>query len=196
MHMNTVKHMDNTIKCSRCTKSFFANGFKVDRLGKMLKTCLECNARSKVERERNKCPHGRVRCVCKDCGGSSICEHGRRKAVCEMCSPEKFCMHGHCTNRHTCEICDPASNERRKKVRNACDFAQQKDGWPFKHYCFGPQIEYDAIVSKWMATFTKLLEDGVIDEERHEKILANLSPWIAEDYTQMIRHLKGAVVPR
>ena len=65
MHMNTVKHrrMDDTIKCSRCTKCFFADGFKVDRLGKMLKTCLECNARSKVERERYKCPHGRVRCV-------------------------------------------------------------------------------------------------------------------------------------
>jgi len=93
-------------------------------------------------------------------------------------------------------MCDPAADERRKKIRNAYDFARQKDGWPFKHYCFGPRIEYDAIVSKWMATFTKLLEDGVIDEERHEKILANLSPWIAEDYAQMIKHLKDAVVPR
>ena len=178
--MNTVKHMANTIKCSRCTKSFFANGFKVDRLGKMLKTCLECNVRSKAERERNKCPHGRVRCVCKDCGGSSICEHGRRKAVCEMCSPEKFCMHGQPINRHSCIICDKVGDDRRKLIRNACEFSQQKGGWPFAHYSIGPQIEYDAIVSKWMATFTKLLEDGVIDEERHAKILANLTSWNAE----------------
>ena len=80
MHMNTVKHrrMD-TIKCSRCTKCFYADGFKVDRLGKMLKTCLECNARSKVERERYKCPHGRQRNVCKDCGGAGICGHGLQR---------------------------------------------------------------------------------------------------------------------
>ena len=42
--------MDDTIKCSRigCSKCFFAGGFKVDRLGKMLKTCLECDPKSNV----------------------------------------------------------------------------------------------------------------------------------------------------
>ena len=56
------RQMDNpqeTFECTRCNKLFFLDGFKVDRLGRRLKTCLEFNARSKTERERYKCPHGR-----------------------------------------------------------------------------------------------------------------------------------------
>jgi hypothetical protein len=46
--------MDNppeTIQCSCCKKRFFTDGFKVNRLGRRNKTCLECNARSKALRE-------------------------------------------------------------------------------------------------------------------------------------------------
>ena len=32
-----------------------------------------------------RCPHGRVRSQCKECGGSQICEHGRRKYGCKDC---------------------------------------------------------------------------------------------------------------
>ena len=35
------------IQCSRCHKRFYADGFKVDRLGRRLKTCLECNGTKK-----------------------------------------------------------------------------------------------------------------------------------------------------
>ena len=167
--------------------------------GKELFICGVCKCRRTVD-EYDVDRHGHRRKGCTPCRlkrEAKKCHHGRRKELCEICSPEKFCEHGHCINRHTCEICDPAGNERRKKVRNACEFAQQEGGWPFKHYCFGPRIEYDTIVNKWMATFTKLLKDGVIDEERHAKIFANLSPWIAEDHAQRIKHLEGAVaVPR
>ncbi len=36
----------------RCYKRFFVDGFKVNRLGRRNKTCLECTARSKADRER------------------------------------------------------------------------------------------------------------------------------------------------
>ena len=42
-------NQQETIRCSRCKKRFFENGFKVDRLGRRLKTCLECNDRGKDE---------------------------------------------------------------------------------------------------------------------------------------------------
>ena len=60
------RQMDNpqeTFECTRCNKFFFSDGFKVDRLGRRLKTCLECNARSKGE--RYKCPHGHQKNDCR-----------------------------------------------------------------------------------------------------------------------------------
>ena len=43
-----------TIQCSRCKKKFFEDGFKVDRLGHRLKTCLECNARRRAAAQRHR----------------------------------------------------------------------------------------------------------------------------------------------
>ena len=54
----------------------------------MLKTCLKCNARSKVERERYKCPHGRQKTNCRDCGGSSFYLHEHLRDQCRICSPK------------------------------------------------------------------------------------------------------------
>lgn len=41
-----------TIACAGCKKRFFEEGFKVNRLGARLKTCLECNERDKARRAR------------------------------------------------------------------------------------------------------------------------------------------------
>ena len=41
------------IQCSGCKKKFFTDGFKVTRLGKRLKTCLECNARGLANKHRH-----------------------------------------------------------------------------------------------------------------------------------------------
>jgi hypothetical protein len=32
-----------------------------------------------------RCPHNKMRYVCKECGGSSICEHGRERSKCKDC---------------------------------------------------------------------------------------------------------------
>ena len=49
------------------------------------------------------CPHGRVRSLCKECGGSQICEHGRQRNQCKECGGKGICEHGR--QRHTCKEC-------------------------------------------------------------------------------------------
>jgi len=41
-----------------------------------------------------KCPHGRQKRYCKECGGSGICEHGRQKSQCKECGGSGICEHG------------------------------------------------------------------------------------------------------
>ena len=71
------------VQCTQCKKRFLDDGFKTDRLGRRLKTCLECNSRSKAYREACKCSHGRRRALCKQ--GCGMCEHGKQKHVCPEC---------------------------------------------------------------------------------------------------------------
>jgi len=41
-----------TIRCTRCKKLWFVDGFRVNRLGRRNTTCLECCTKKKVDRER------------------------------------------------------------------------------------------------------------------------------------------------
>lgn len=52
-----------------------------------------------------KCPHGRQKSFCKECGGNAICQHGRHKYSCKECvDPIKLCVpHGNFKN--TCRRC-------------------------------------------------------------------------------------------
>ena len=83
-----------TIKCSNCRRHVYVDGYKVNRLGRRLKTCLECNARGKRIRMRDACPHGRRKSRCKDCGGKDICHHGVVERACRACGGSDFCPHG------------------------------------------------------------------------------------------------------
>ena len=98
-------NQQETIRCSRCKKRFFEDGFKVNRLGRRLKTCLECNERVKVEQERYRCPHGRQRSRCRECDGVGICDHNRLRFQCYQCGGTSICAHGR--HRHACWDCDP-----------------------------------------------------------------------------------------
>ena len=55
-----------------------------------------------------KCPHGRQRSTCKECGGASICEHGRERPKCKECGGASICEHGRL--RRICPICDPCGH--------------------------------------------------------------------------------------
>ncbi len=41
-----------TIKCTRCKKLWFVDGFRVNRMGRRNTTCLECNTKKKAYREQ------------------------------------------------------------------------------------------------------------------------------------------------
>ena len=40
-----------------------------------------------------KCHHGKVKNVCRDCGGSRFCPHNKRKDTCRHCQTSTFCKH-------------------------------------------------------------------------------------------------------
>ena len=111
-----------TFQCSGCHKRFFANGFKVSRLGCRLKTCIECSVRAKAKREAQKCEHGRRKDLCKECGGQSLCAHGYR--------------------RSQCQICDPDSYRKMKTLRDFRGF-QKLDSWPANLIEYSRRHAYD-----------------------------------------------------
>ena len=64
------------------------------------------------------CEHGKQKCQCKKCGGSSFCDHGKRKNICAKCDGSDICEHGKRKNR--CVKCDGSSICEHKKVRTRC----------------------------------------------------------------------------
>ena len=80
------------------------------------------------------CEHGRQKSQCKECGGSAICEHGRRKAQCKECGGSAICEHGR--QKRQCKECGGSSiceHGRRKSTCNECggsaicEHGRQKD---------------------------------------------------------------------
>lgn len=67
--------------------------------------CEDGKYRNKSRQVR--CPHGRERGKCKECGGSQICEHGRFKFQCRECGGVAFCTHS--KRRSQCFLCHPSS---------------------------------------------------------------------------------------
>ena len=65
-----------------------------------------------------KCPHGRRRSRCKECGGVSICEHGRRRADCKECGGGSICEHSR--HRSQCKECGGASICEHNRRRTYC----------------------------------------------------------------------------
>jgi hypothetical protein len=70
--------------------------------------CTPCPTITKKPKYvRPKCPHGRRRSQCKECGGASICEHGRQRSTCKECGGASICEHD--IRRDRCKECGGAS---------------------------------------------------------------------------------------
>ena len=81
--------------------------------GRQRHRCRECGGSSF-------CEHGRQRRQCRDCGGSSICQHGRRRAECRDCGGSSVCEHGR--QRAQCRECGGSSFcEHGRQRRQCCD---------------------------------------------------------------------------
>ena len=89
----------------------------------------QCSAMAPVRRPKKKCPHGRQRHLCRDCGGASICEHGRQRtwcrdcggASCRDCGGASICEHGR--QRAQCRNCGGTSfceHGRLRQQRRDC----------------------------------------------------------------------------
>ena len=65
---------------------------------------------SAMPNNTGKCPHGRQRYYCKDCGGKGICEHGRQRSRCKECGGASICEHSHV--RYRCKECKPNKGAR------------------------------------------------------------------------------------
>jgi hypothetical protein len=74
-------------KCQRCKYELLLEEFKKKRDGTYPKTCIVCCNKLKEYRDKSKCPHGKRKTRCKDCGGGSICEHSCRRYICKICNP-------------------------------------------------------------------------------------------------------------
>ena len=64
--MNNIN--ENWITCKSCKIKQLETDFKIHK-GERLKSCNKCLLRSKLQREKNKCEHGKRKTRCKDCGG-------------------------------------------------------------------------------------------------------------------------------
>lgn len=65
-----------------------------------------------------KCPHGRQKAYCKECGGSQFCVHERRKSTCKECKGSQVCQHNkikyYCIECHGSSICEHS------RVKSSC----------------------------------------------------------------------------
>jgi hypothetical protein len=89
-------------------------------------------ASGRAAKPRPKCPHGRRKACCKECGGGSICQHGRIRSVCKECGGGGICQHDRA--RHSCRECisatansPPASAKQRPKCPHGRRKAQCKE---------------------------------------------------------------------
>lgn len=75
-------------------------------------------ALSKAKKARPKCPHGRLKYACLECGGKGICEHKKHKYLCAECGGRGICEHRRI--KRTCVECKgPGICEHRKR-KNLC----------------------------------------------------------------------------
>jgi len=65
-----------------------------------------------------KCPHGKIRCRCKECSGTSICQHSKAKNLCKKCDGNLLCEHK--LQKNYCKDCKGSAFCEHDKRRSLC----------------------------------------------------------------------------
>ncbi len=81
-----------------------------------------------IRTHHKRCPHGKRKCYCEECGGKGICCHGKQKQFCKDCDSSALRGRGK-QKRHYCIDCGG---------RGLCKtphFTTRKDR-KYKGYCF------------------------------------------------------------
>jgi len=79
----------------------------------MEELCIPCEPK-----KENKCPHGKRKSRCVDCGGSAICEHKKIKIQCKECGGSQICIHKKL--KTICKECGGGSLCEHNKKRSVC----------------------------------------------------------------------------
>jgi len=64
--------------------------------------------------KQKRCPHGRMRHMCRECNGVGFCEHDKLSTYCTKCKGGGTCEHGKI--RQGCILCKPQSKYRDYRV--------------------------------------------------------------------------------
>ena len=111
-------------KCNRCKVNLTLDKFTKKRDDTYQKQCIECCAKQVKLNNKCKCPHGKRKSRCVDCGGGSICIHGIIKYFCKDCGGGGVCIHGKQKSR--CVDCDGGSICEHGKQRTGCTICNKK----------------------------------------------------------------------
>lgn len=87
-------------KCATC-RCYFVPTYM--RNGNAKRTCERCLELAKIYKAKNKCPHGKEKCKCVECGGSQMCQHERQRCKCRECGGVSMCEHNRL--RSECREC-------------------------------------------------------------------------------------------
>jgi hypothetical protein len=108
--MEYLEHNDENIYCYECNSDVILVDDN-DDLDEKEVIILTNNTIEKKPRKKYiyKCPHGKQKSKCIDCGGSGICKHNKRKEYCIECDGSEMCVHGkqksHCIECRGVSIC-------------------------------------------------------------------------------------------
>lgn len=102
--------------CSVCKKSKDDAEF-IGKNGKKCRICIRCRERSNIYKLKYKCPHGKDKWKCKDCGGRSVCQHGRQGHECRDCGTG-FCEHNRV--KRSCRDCKGSSRCKHNILKQVC----------------------------------------------------------------------------
>ena len=94
------------------------DNFKKKRDDSYQKTCNQCLSRRNASAKKRKCPHGKRKSQCKECGGVGICEHDRLLTDCKLCGGSQICEHNR--RRRDCKLCGGSSVCEHNKQRRDC----------------------------------------------------------------------------
>ena len=96
---------------------------------------------------RKKCPHGRRRCQCKECGGAGICPHNRHRSQCKECGGSQICEHNR--QRSQCKECGGGSICEHNRLRSQCSLCRPLGS--YKTYARGEKQKYGGLPADFMS---------------------------------------------
>ena len=109
----------------------------------------KCPIVEKRKRIHKKCPHGKRKCRCVECNGTSICEHKKEKRNCKICKGSSICVHDIFKVR--CKICNEklfCIHNKDKRYCKKCDgsmlcrsiFCHTRGNLKYNMYCLSCTI--------------------------------------------------------